>query len=54
MDDSFDDGLSAEEMAFWLGFADYMTAEERQRYRDLQNQESPIPDDSEPEWYEKD
>ena len=55
MADIFDDGLSSEELAIALGFADAMTEEERNRRRMLQDDEQAlIPDENEPQWYEKD
>ena len=54
MTDISDDGLSAEELAIALGFADTMAEEERERLRLLQDAEPLIPDENEPQWFEKD
>lgn len=52
--DIFEDGLSAEELAIALGFANEIAAEERNRLRSSQEEEPLVPDEDAPEWYEED
>ena len=55
MTDIPDDGLTAEELAIALGFADTMAEEERKRLQLLQEENEPlIPDEDAPQWWEKD
>ena len=54
MADIFDDDLSVQEFGMALSLADEIAEEERERRRLLQNDEQPlIPDENEPQWYEK-
>jgi hypothetical protein len=48
----YDDGMSAEELAIALGFAEEIAEEERNRFQSGED-ESLVPDDDAPEWYEK-
>lgn len=52
--DIFDDGMSAEELAIVLGFADEIAEKERYRFRSLQEDEPLVPDEDTPDWYEED
>lgn len=54
MDDIFDDGMSAEELAIALGFADEIAREERNRLRSSEDDEPLVSDEDAPEWYEED
>ncbi len=56
MTEIFDDGLSAEELAFALGLADEIAEEQRERFRWFQDEEPNVPDefdDEDLEWYER-
>lgn len=48
--DIFDDGMSAEELAIALGFAEEIAEEERDRVRFSQDDEPLVPDEDAPDW----
>lgn len=54
MDDIFDDGISAEELAIALGFGETIADEERELNKLLQDNEPLISEDDDPAWYERD
>jgi len=53
MDDYFDDGISAEELAIALGLGEAMADEEKERMRLLQDDEPIVEEDDDPAWYEE-
>ena len=50
----FDDGMTAEELAMILSLADAISEEERDLLQSSQENEPLVPDDDDPEWFEKD
>jgi hypothetical protein len=48
----YDDGMSAEELAIALGFAEEIAEEERNRFQSGED-ELLVPDEDAPEWYEE-
>ena len=54
MDDIFDDGISAQELAIALGLGEEIAEEERKRFQLFQDDEPIVTEDDDPEWWEKD
>ncbi len=52
MDNFFDDGISAQELAIALGLGEEIAEEERERRMLLQDDEPIVSEDDDPAWYE--